>query len=208
MPRASLGHVALLGDDDPELVRALRWFSESLSMLDLDWSFPDQQAPRFDQVVVRSRCTQGVRNAAALVEPGGILYWEIERGGPLRCWRALLLDIAGRALHAARLRNRSKRYEPYSMRSIRMRFERSGFDNVRWHWHRPGFQDALDIVPLHNDTVLDHFFGKHNGRSRGRVKRGVGRLLQRMGLLHVLVPCLSVMATRQTEPGDRTPVAM
>ncbi len=197
MPRPTLGHVALLGDDDPELVRALRWFSASLSMLDLDWHFPSEQAPKFDQVVLRARGGRRVDNAMTLVEPGGVLYWEIERGGSLRCRRVCLLDFLDRAWSFA-IRRRRAPYEPYSLRRIRKRFERAGFVDVRWHWHRPGFHDALDIVPLRSETVLNHLFGKHNGRARGRVKRGVGKLLQKIGLLHVLVPCVSLMATKKT----------
>jgi hypothetical protein len=197
MPRPVLGHVALLGDDDPDLVRALRWFSASLSLLDLDWSFPPLQAPRFDQVVLRSGRSTGVQNAAALVEPGGTLYWEIERGGPVRSWTSLFIDVVGRVLHAVRPGHRRISYEPLSLRTIRRRLERAGFEEIRWHWHRPGFRDALDIVPLRSDAVLDHVLGKHTGRVQGRIKRALGRFVHRMGALHIFAPCLSVMATRK-----------
>ena len=198
MRNPTLGHVALLGDDDPELVRALRWFSASLSLLDLNWNFPSGQAPRFDQVVLRSRRASNVSAAAALVEPGGVLYWEIERGGPVHDWRALIMDLMGGTLHHVRLRRRGpSTYVPSSLTAIRRRFERAGFEDVRWHWHRPGFRDALDIVPLQNDAVLDHIFGKHHGGAQGRIKRNLGSVLRKLGLLHVLVPCLSVMATKR-----------
>lgn len=200
-----LGHVALLGDDDPGLVRALRWFSTSLSLLDLNWSFPAEQAPRFDEVVLRSRRARHVPKAAALVQAGGTLYWEIERGGVLNRGRWLLIDVLGAGLHAVRNAGRRRPYEPLSLRPLRRRLERAGFENVRWHWHRPDFKNALDIVPLQSGSVLDHVLGKHNGRRQGRIKRRLGSVLNTMGLLHVLVPCLSVLATRKATVDGGTP---
>lgn len=197
MEDPTLGQVALLGDDDPGLVRALRWFSASLSLIDLNWNFPPGQAPRFDQVVLRSRRAKHVPKAAALVQAGGTLYWEIERGGVLDRAGWLVLDALGAGLHALRHVGARRHYEPLSLRPLRRRLEAAGFEDVRWHWHRPDFREALDIVPLQSGRALDHLFGKHHGRRQGRVKRRLGGVLRSLGLLHLLVPCVSVLATKK-----------
>ena len=179
----ALGHVAVLGDDDPELVRALRAASGSLSLLDLGWEFPPGQEPRFDLVVLRSCRVAHAARAAALVRPGGSLYWEIDRRLNLRQPRAWLHCVRR---GGARL----------GLGAIRAVLERHGLRDIGFHWHRPDFTSAVEIIPLGDGAILDYVFGGRGHRVRGRALRLLGRLLHHAGVLERVVPFVSVAAAK------------
>ena len=173
-----LGHVALLGDDDPELVEALRATSPALSLLDLNWQFPPGQEPHFDLVVLRSCDPADAARAAALLGPRGSLYWEIEHCRDRRSPRTWFVN------------------GPLGTSTIRAQLEALGFGGILFHWHRPAFATAVEIIPLGDDASLGYVLGGRSRRLGGRTKRAVGRLLRRAGLLERLIPCMSVVATR------------
>jgi len=188
LPDPVLHHVALLGDDDPQLVQGLRWTSRSLSLLDLGWTFTNGHEPRFDVVVLRSPRLEDAKRAAVLVDTGGCLYWEIERNRrphPLCAW-AEHLPFGGVARRA-----------PCRPARLRAQLRAEGFTDVRVYWHRPDFQNAVEIVPLENQAILDYVLDGPAGRLRGKAKRWLGRVLRRAGLLQGLVPTVSVVACRR-----------
>lgn len=184
----TLRHVALLGDDDPQLVQGLRWTSRSLSLLDLGWSFAVGQEPRFDLVVLRSPRLADAQRAAALVDPRGCLYWEIERNHVGRPWCAWIDRLRFGA---------GERRAPCRPERLRAHLQGLGFSDIRVYWHRPDFHRALEIVPIENQKLLDYVLDGPAGHLGGKVKRMLGRLLRRTGLLQGLVPCLSVVACKQ-----------
>ncbi|HZL85584.1 MAG TPA: hypothetical protein VFD07_09435 [Candidatus Krumholzibacteria bacterium] len=185
----TLRHVALLGDDDPQLVQGLRWTSSSLSLLDLGWSFAAGQEPRFDLVVLRSPRLADAQRAAALVDHDGCLYWEIERNQMARPWCAWIERLPFRF---------GERRAPCRPERLRAHLQGLGFSDIRVYWHRPDFHRALEIVPIENQHLLDYVLDGPSGHFVGKVKRIFGRLLLRIGLLQALVPCLSVVACKQT----------
>lgn len=187
LPDPVLHHVALLGDDDPQLVQALRWTSRSLSLLDLGWQFTSGQEPRFDVVVLRSPRLEDAKRAAVLVDTGGCLYWEIERNLKPHPWCAWSerLPFGGAARRA-----------PCRPERLRTLLRAQGFRDVRVYWHRPDFQNAVEIVPLENQVLLDYVLEGPANQLRGRLKRWFGRVLRRAGLLQRLVPTVSVIACR------------
>jgi hypothetical protein len=173
-----LGHVAMLGDDDPELVQALRTASPTLSLLDINLKFPPGQEPRFDLVVLRSCDPANAARAAALLGPGGSLYWEIDRCRDRRRPRTWFAS------------------GPLGTAAIRTGLETLGLGDIRFHWHRPDFTRAVEIIPLGDDAGLGYALGGRSRRLGGRTKRALGRLLRRAGMLERLIPCMSVVATR------------
>ena len=178
LPDPVFGHVAMLGDDDPELVQALRATSPALALLDLNWQFPTGQEPRFDLVVLRSCDPADAVRAGALLGPGGSLYWEIERCRDRRSPRTWFGN------------------GPLRIAAIRARLEALGFGGIGFHWHRPDFATAVEIIPLGDDGSLGYVLGGRSRRLGGRTKRALGRLLRRAGMLERLIPCMSVVATR------------
>jgi len=187
LPDPILRHVALLGDDDQQLVQALRRNSSSLSLLDLGWRFAAGREPRFDLVVLRSSRLADAEGAAVLVADGGCLYWEIERSRPANPWMGWSERWFFRG---------GERRVPRSPARLRRHLQAYGFTEVRAHWHRPGFQGAVEIVPLENRMILDYVFdGPMAGR--GPVKGALRRLLRRAGLLPGSVPCWSVIACKR-----------
>ena len=188
LPDPVLHHVALLGDDDPQLVQGLRWTSRSLSLLDLGWRFLDGQEPRFDLVVLRSPRLEDAKRAAVLVDTGGCLYWEIERNRRPHPWCAWSDHLPFRVM---------ARRAPCRPARLRARLQEQGFADVRVYWHRPDFQNAVEIVPLENQTILDYVLDASAGQTRGKMKRWLGRMLRRAGLLQGMVPTVSVIACRK-----------
>lgn len=187
LPDPVLHHVALLGDDDPQLVQALRRTSRSLSLLDLGWRFTSGQEPRFDVVVLRSARLADAKRAAALVDTGGCLYWEIERNRRPHPWCAW----------SEWLPFGSARRAPCIPKRLRAHLRAQGFTDVRIYWHRPDFQSAVEIVPLENPEILHYVLDGPAGRWQGKLKRGLGRLLRRLGILQAFVPTVSVIACRK-----------
>jgi len=143
------------------------------------------RTPRFDLVVLRSPRLGDASRAAALVEPGGCLYWEIERGGR-RKW-----DWGSRLTFGSR-----ERRSPGRLVRLRTHLDRLGFTCIGFHWHRPSFREALEIVPLEHDGTLQYVLSGAADRFSGRAKRALGRLLHRAGLLQDLVSCVSVVACK------------
>jgi len=188
LPDPVLRHVAFLGDDDPELTQGLRRTSRALSLLDLHWRFPEGQEPRFDTVVLRSARLQDADRAARLVHPGGCLYWEIE---PSR----LALGNAG--LRERLFPHPADRQAPTSLVRLRSHLGQLGFTHVQFHWHRPSFRGAVEIIPLEDEGILRFVLDGRGARFPGRVKRLGARWLLQLGLLRGLVPSLSVIACKR-----------
>ncbi len=183
---SSLRHVALLGDDDPDLVQALRCHAGTLSLLDLGWRFPAGHEPRFDLVVLRSPRLEDAVHASRLVELGGCMYWEIERRSS-RKWSAWFRPWRFDA---------PARRSPGRLVRLRTHLAQLGFAHIGFHWHRPSFQGALEIVPLEERAILQHVLAGGAGRFSGNAKRLLARLMHRAGLLQGFVDCVSVVACR------------
>jgi hypothetical protein len=192
LPSPKLDHVAFLGDDDQHMVQALRWFSNSVSLLDLGWSFPSAQAPRFDVVILRSSRLADLEKANAVLEPGGVLSWEIERRFGWRCVLQCLRRAAGKPPRG--------RMGPCLLQHFQSHLAQQKFEEIRFHWHRPDFKNALEIIPLSDDAALDFAIGNHRGKLGGAARRWIARLLRRTGLLRAFVPTVSVLARKPFVP--------
>lgn len=188
LPHPGLRHVAFLGDDDPQLTQGLRRTSRALSLLDLHWRFAEGQEPRFDVVVLRSPRLRDAERVSRLVQPGGCLYWEIEHLGPA---------ITGGQLREHLFSSSREKAAPRNLPRLRRQLSKLGFTNVCFHWHRPSFREAVEIVPLEGDHILDFVLDGRGARFPGRVKRFGARCLRRLGLLRGFVPCLSVTACKR-----------
>lgn len=75
LPDPALKRVVYLGDNDPALITALKFFSNYLKILNS--ATPARQP--FDLAVLRSHTSAKVQQAFDLLKTGGFLYWEITR---------------------------------------------------------------------------------------------------------------------------------
>jgi hypothetical protein len=73
---------------------------------------------------------------------------------------------------------------------------RLGFAGIAFHWHRPSFQGALEIIPLEHDAIERYALAGDSRRPRAGAKRLLARALLAAGLLQGLVSCVSVVACR------------
>jgi hypothetical protein len=167
LPSPVLGDVAYIGSMSGTLPRALRQFSELLTIVvRSDASVSEVELGCwYETVVLRSSEVAAVKRAKPLVAPGAYLYWEIERVSGLSHVRSYIKAV-----------------------------ERLGFDDIQVHWHRPDFETCLEMIPLTDSRALRFAFaGRHESTTK-RLKFAAGRLLMMTGLLARVVPCFSIIA--------------
>lgn len=176
LPDPNLENVGYFGSS-VQLLEALRTFSDSVIV------FSDEQLgpvyPRFDLVVLSSPLYRTAELAARMVKPGGSIYMELGR-------------LAESTQRGAFPRNLSG-----AMRYARLLWK-AGFSEVHCYWHRPGFEDCRQIIPLFDRLAME-FALSRGGNFIRQAKLIASRGLLRAGLLHYVIPCYSVVGYRRSE---------
>jgi hypothetical protein len=168
LPSPELGVVARVGSADAALDESLQLFADVFVTLDAGGRVAPDLVGSCDVVVVRSSRPEGLVTASSLVRDGGSLYWEVERTRD-----GFPASPAARALLAE-----------------------LGFEDARYHWHRPTFGSCLEIVPLRDEEVLRWVLGRCAGSRAGAVRLACARLLRRLGLLRLMVSSWSCVARK------------
>ncbi|MCX6044534.1 MAG: hypothetical protein NT075_05425 [Chloroflexi bacterium] len=172
LPDPRLGRVAYRGPAKGSLVSALQQFSTTLTLFPLagpNVAGPSGQ-PGFERVVLHSPNVADLDRAAAVLMPGGYLYWEIDRTKKLV------------GLH--------------HFRHYVSALARRGFTDIHVHWHRPNFEGCLELIPLDQPSALNYVFARVAGTRSGQLQMAVGRILLKTTLLARLVPCFSLVACK------------
>lgn len=178
LPFPALHHVVYIGPPNKALTDALEQFSYLLKIIkpsELPGAVKRNQN-RFSLAVVHTNDPKIVRKTIPLIAPGGLLYWEVDRRNQNKL--AALLS----------LRN-AKSYEN-DLRRMYLK-------DIDVYWHRPDFENCLEIIPLHDSQALKGAFMKSHTSWKGRLKITFGKLLMRTGLLHFTVPCFSFVARKR-----------
>ena len=188
LPNPRLGRVAYIGPPGGTLLTALGQFSASLTCIaPSDQTGPLQRHPSgFELVVLRSRKIAAVEKAHTLLRAGGYLYWEVER----------LRGLAP----IYRITEQAGWKECCSWRSVEsylISLERLGFCNIEVHWHRPSFENCLEMIPLHEESALRYLFTQKRQGFAAQTLLAAGHLLLKTGWLQRLVPCLSIVACKR-----------
>jgi hypothetical protein len=168
-----LGRVAYVGAAPSGLLDALRRFAAAVTVLP-GANLPAGTAPgaEFDLVVLRDPPVPVLRRAATLAGTHGAVDAEIRR-----------LVAGGRP---AVLRH------PASYADV---VRRAGFEDVRLHWHWPGFDACRAIVPLDEPAALSYFLAAGAARPLRRLAaRSAGAILR--GAAGWAVPRVSVLGQR------------
>ena len=172
LPDPSIGDVACLAHPGSSLATALRVVCRTV--IHLDPRVP--AAARHPLVVVDRADLDALRAAARAVSPDGWLYAEfLRRPRDLQAW----------LLHPARCRRELRRL---------------GFDRIVASWHRPDFENSVEITPLHERAAGSFAMSRAPVNAKRRLQLAGGRFLHRTGLLPLVVPCFSLLAHRVQPP--------
>jgi len=201
LPDPALRRVAYIGKKGGRLLWALQTFSESLT------TFPvpprsetlSEESAVFDLVVLRSTNRQHVLPASRMLTSEGYFYWELDRrdylpdsGNDRHGWRAIAPRRVLRLLRSNL--SHTKKYVDV--------LELSGFCDIEVQWHRPNFEECLELIPLHRETTLEYVFSRNTKSLKGRMEFFLGRGLMQIGLLARLIPCFSLVARKSSPMRD------
>lgn len=188
LPEGALGRVGCFAPANKELLTALQYFSDSLTILSSNE--PGHagmgNAEVFDLTVIPGTAMTALEAVRTMLKPGGYLYWEVRRSSPRKGGAAGAGRTFSRLAHV-------RRYAEY-LRGL-------GFDDVAIHWHRPGFANCKEFIPLpasrsEESAALRYAFSRGQSGLAGRLKLLAGRVALISGLLPRLVPCFSVVARK------------
>ncbi len=185
LPKPDLGCVAYVGPTRGTLLAALQRFCGSLTVI--------QASPGrgrslrgdafFDLVVVRSPGLSDLRAAVPLLRVGGYLYWEIDRPS--------CLYLLGTKASIGNLRDS---FEEILLDHVSVA-EGLRLSEVEVYWHRPSFEECLEIISLNHRPAVEFAFSQGGGLARFFTS-APGKHLVRGELLRRFLPCVSVVACK------------
>jgi len=177
-----LRRVAYVGTTNGALVEALKRFSESLTVFEAsDESFAASQSNKaFDLLILHRPAVRDVEMMRHLLKPGGSLYAELYR--PKRSIEKF---------YHFHIKDEAPPVEAY-VAVLRQ----SGFSEIDTYWHRPNFENCLEIIPLDDRQAVKHVFLRRSAGIKNRLKFMIGLMVIRAGLLSRNVPCVSIVARK------------
>ncbi len=178
LPEPRLRRVALFDAQQTTLAQALRHFSEELTIFDS--SGAGLQEESFDIVVLAQPSFALLEAAMKLLAPGGYLYAEVQHAWIWRNERKLPTQ----ALHLPKITE------------WQTELARLGFVNNAAHWHRPTFEQAVQIIPLEDPTAMDFVFNHRSESLVSQLKFTTGRALMNRPWLARLLQCVSIVARK------------
>lgn len=188
LPSPVMQNVAYVGLAQPELLKSLRLYSQSLTIIETDQAEIELRA-NYDVVVASAPSDKLLKKAAKLVKPGGFLY--VETYGlfgfahirPRATWRTVL----------------SKARLCSSTKCVAV-LESLDFIQIEEHWHWPSFEACTKIIPLQPQSALTYALTQNPNTFAARLITALGRRrLPQTGLVARLIPCYSILAQRDQE---------
>ena len=198
LPDPALHHVAYIGGNDGTLLSALQTFSESLTTIPVPQRSDSLSRARsfFDLVVLRSTNPQDVALASKILTSDAYLYWEYDRRSALPADDP---NIRGWWSEAKRWVMRPLRVNLSHTKKFVDTLNLSGFCDIEVHWHRPNFDDCLEIIPLHGGLAIKYVFSRNKRTLKGQMESFAGGSLSQIGLLPRLIPCFSLVARKSSQ---------
>jgi len=180
LPNPKLNRVLYLGERCEPLISALSHFSKSFCVY-----ASENPLLGFDLAVVRSRKFSDVGKAYELLDHDGHLYWEMTRARGFDLLPTFWQKNGQRESRAF-----------WNLEKNREALQRIGFTNIEVYWHRPNFENCLDIVPLQDRPALDYFFSHTRNGGAGKFKTATGQFLRNTGLLNYVISSISMVACK------------
>lgn len=181
LPEPSLRRVAYFGAAQSSLALALQHFSEQLTIFDqVQVEVSQHDVAQFELVVLAAPTIAQIEAAIAMLAPHGWLYAEVQHAWEWRHERKL-------PTHALSLPK---------LEDWQAALARSGCVEVKAHWHRPTFERAVQIIPLHEVSAMDFVFNRRAEDFMSQLKFATGRSLMKQAWLARLLQCVSLVARK------------
>jgi len=201
LPNPHLGRVGYWGPSHGGLATVLNQFSDSLTLIAPPYQ-PTQAADanvNFEQVVLHSSNLADLNKASTLLMPGGYLYWEIDRTVRFRSLSQLIKRKE--RLAASGDSNWKAHWGPPHFRDYVSAVAQLGFCDIQVSWHRPNFETCLEIIPLDDPVALNYVFSRSASNLASQAQLLAGRYLMKARLFARLVPCFSIVASKDLRWG-------
>ena len=197
LPDPELRRVAYIGFNTDNLLKALKQFSESLSFIappNLE-RYTKENRCLFDLVVVRSLRLNVIKEAVKLIKPDGYLYWELDRINWFKSSRRQRTTRQGWVKYAEDCKWKlNSLWTLRSTRNYNTYLKQLGLSDIELHWHRPNFDECIEIIPLNDKVALDYIIEKTKHKYSVGLRTPIGYILNKSNILNYLVPYFSIVA--------------
>ena len=180
LPDPDLGDTAYIGREEASLLDALRQFSRSLTILELQQS-ANAKPPQFALVVARNASRGELRQAVDFTGAGGFVYVEVDK----------------RSSQPSGRRPPRNDHSPRGVRGCLSFLQQLDLYDLQVYWHWPDFDACREIIPLRDRAAGLCSLGRRGGNLRARWKQRLGRVLLEAHCLERFVPCFSIVAQRR-----------
>jgi hypothetical protein len=186
LPSPVLDRVAYLGLNRGELVKALRIFSDSLTILDEPTTRLNRNE-KYTLVVIENPDKEVLVNAGDLVDKRGSLYIEIHGLiGSIKRWPSTMrwMQLWKQGLGFPR--------------GYRELLNRLGYSTINVYWHWPNFKACTRIMPLNDQNSIRYVIDQGGSDIKSTLEKVLGVGMLKTGLLRWMVPYFSLIANRDS----------
>lgn len=179
LPEPQLRRVAYFGPADTALAQALALFSEAFTPFSTAEAAA-RATEKFDLGVAIAPTLAQLQIVEQVLRPSGCLYIEIRSA-----WESL--------------EDRKRPSWPQSfvgISSYLAQVRRLGFAEVAAYWHRPSFEKSLQIIPLHDERVMEFIDSQRASDLLSQIKFATGKSLLKTRWLLRLFQSISIVASR------------
>ena len=194
LPEPNIDSVAVIGTNDEGLLQALQAHYSKVIPLDQHILSDSQKAlSEIDLVIVRSPISLNDGSIIMILQNSELVYWEIDRKkwlktilkkGPASTW-SWIVSVP------RQVRMALKSFTHYSDL-----LQAAGFKNIQATWHRPGFGDCLELIPLNHKYGLEYYFSRSQNSVKSALKAKAGRMLLALKILPRVISCYSIVASK------------
>ena len=179
LPEPYLRRVAYWGPEKTMLVQALNTFSASVTFFSpANVAASAAPAAHFDLAVLIAPTPVHLETAAARLVTGGCLYAEMQSA-----WHSV--EKGGRLSFAKSF---------VGLESYVTTLRRLGFAEIKAYWHRPSFEQCVQIIPLHDDRAMEFVFSQRAVDLLSQIKFATGKSLLKAHWLLRLFQSVSLVA--------------
>jgi len=178
LPEPQLRRVGYCGPENTSLARALAKFSASFEILSAAGTAGLTSS--FDLIVLVAPALPQMEAASRMLAPAGYLYAEMQSA-----WGSL--EKSGRLSFAQNF---------VGLENYITALQGLGFAEIKAYWHRPSFENAVQIIPVHDERALEYIFSQRAANLLGQLKLATGKSLLKTRWLMRWFQSMSLVACR------------